>query len=236
MKNLLSDRSPSSQRIVERQLRNWELWSRRRGGQQPCAKPVCDFITVSREIGGHGEEVAAELGRRLGWKVYDRELLELMAENETGRRQLYSTMDERDQTWFNSLSILWAPETLSPREDYLHALCRTVFAVAREAPAIFVGRGAHLILPPDVGLRVRIIAALEDRVARYAAAHNLAEPEARRAIKRLENQRLGFLQNYFGIHADDPEYYDLAVNTSRLSVVQACDVILTAHRGKQPPA
>jgi len=232
MKAQLSDRSPSLQRIVERQLRRWELGEHQQPCQGPAATRICDFITGSRQIGSGGKRLAEELGARLGWKVYDRELLDLMAENEAGRQRLYSVLDERGQSWLDSLLTVCAPETLRPRDDYLHALRRTLCEVVQQRPAIFVGRGAHFVLPQEKGLRVRVIARLSDRVAALAKDRQISLAEARRAVKQLEYQRLRYLKEYFDVETDDPEYYDLTINTSRLSIPQACDVILAALKAK----
>lgn len=228
MKSPIFDRSPSSQRILERQLRRWEIEGRQHPAHEVRAERLCDFITVSREIGSGGKRLAEELGRRLGWKVYDRELLDLMAENEADRQHLYSVVDERGQSWLDSLLTVCSPETLRSRDDYIHALNRTLFAVVHREPAIFVGRGAHFVLPADKGLRVRTIARLEDRVANLAKNREISLAEARRAIKKLEQQRLMYLKEYFDVENDTPDYYDLTINTSRLSIAQACELIVAA--------
>jgi len=232
MKPILADRSPSLQRVLERQLRNWEIEERLRHEHPTSRKFTCDFITISRDSASRGEEIAAELGRRLGWKVFDRELLDLMSEHQEYRRHLYSTIDERQQSWIDGLLILCSPETASLRNDYLHALGRTLLTVSHHEPAIFVGRGAHLLLPPDVGVRVRVIARFEDRVAWFAEERGIQPDEARRALRRLDQQRLAYLKKNFGISEDRFEDYDVTVNASRLSVPQACEVILAALKQK----
>jgi cytidylate kinase len=236
MKSILSDRSPSLQRIVERQLRRWEIKGHQHPPQPPSTERICDFITISREIGSGGKRLAEALGARLGWKVYDRELLDLMADNEAERQRLYSVLDERGQSWMDSLLTLCAPETLRPRDDYLHALCRTLFSVVHQQPAIFVGRGAHFVLPTEKGLRVRTVARLADRIANLAKDREISLAEARRAIKQLEHQRLRYLKEYFDVETDTPEYYDLTINTSRLTIAQSCEVIQAALRAKTAAA
>lgn len=232
MRSHLADRSLWLQRIVERQLRKWEI-SAKQEREDPSERPFLhDFIAISREFGSGGAKLALQLSERLGWKVYDRELLELMSGDETARRHVYSTLDERQSSWIDGLLVLCAPETLSMREDYLRALSRTVLTIAHHEPAIFVGRGAHLVLPPDVGLRVRVTARLEDRVAKRAQEQGVSEKEARREVEQLEAQRQGFLKKQFGVDGSLPEHYELTVNMSRLSQEQACEIVLTALRLK----
>ncbi len=228
MKSLLADRTPPLQRIVERQLRNWELEGRHPSRSRSCERRICPFVTLSRELGSGGEEVAAALGTRLGWKVYDRELLERMAGNEAGRRSLYSTCDERGHTWIHSFSVLWSPETASPRDDYVHALCRTIYDIIGQEPAVFVGRAAHLILPPDKGVRVRIIAPIRERIARIAREQGISTADARRAVMRQDEQWRRFLRDHFNADADSLDPYDVILNMARMTVARACDLIVAA--------
>ena len=228
MKSQLADTSPSLQRIVERQARRWEIQGRCSPATAVSGIKLHPFITISRLAGSSGEQVAAELSRRLGWKLYDRELLERMSEHETERRNLYSTLDEQKQNWMDGLLAVCAPEMFSARTDFHQALCRTIVKIVQEGPAILVGRGAHLVLPDDLGLRVRVVARLNDRVTTLARERYITLEEARRALRRLDQQRLAFLKQHFGVETDSPEDYDLTVNTSRLPVPQACHVILAA--------
>jgi cytidylate kinase len=232
MKPLLADRSPSLQRVLERQLRNWEIDEHVRHEHPTRRQFTNDYITISRPTGGRGEEVAVELGRRLGWKVFDRELLDLMSEHHEYRRRLYSTVDERQQSWIDGLLILCSPETGGLRNDYRHALGRALLTIAHHESAIFVGRGAHLLLPPDVGVRVRVVARFDDRVEWLAKERSIKPDEARRALRRLDYQRIAYLKKNFGLSEDSFEDYDLTVNTSRLTIDQACETILTALRQK----
>lgn len=228
----IADRSPSLQRIVERQLRNWELQSHQRRAEASHKPFILDFVTVSRELGSRGEQLAAEVGRRLGWKVYDRELIEAMAGDEQCRRALYDTLDERQSNWIDGLLVLCAPETNARVNDYVHQLCRTVLTIAHNEHAIFVGRGAHLVLPPDVGVRVRAYAPLEDRIATLAAERGVSHDEARHEIRRLEQERQSFFRREFGVDPDSLDRFDLLLNLSRLSIEQAGGIVVAALKEK----
>ncbi len=76
------------------------------------------------------------------------------------------------------------------------------------------------------------MARLADRVANLAKDREIGLAEARKAIKQLEHQRLRYLKEYFDVETDTPDYYDLTVNTSRLPIPQACEVILAAQKVK----
>ncbi len=216
--------------LVERQIRNWELTRAQRIEQAvPATRAVEDFVAISRAVGSGGAAAAHRLGQRLGWPVFDQEILHAMAGDDWVRERLYEHLDERDQGWLESM-LRGILNGEFRREDYSHRLVEAVLAVARQGHAVFLGRAADLILPRERGLRVRIIAPDEPCVRGYAAQHGLKADDARRAIKRIEHERADFIRNHFGRDAADPTRYDLIVNTERLSVDQAVELIVAGLR------
>lgn len=228
--------APGMDKIVERQMRNWELTRRRREASVQEPRPeVEDFLCVSRMAGLEDSPVAARLGERLDWPVFDREILDVMAGDDELRQRIYRFMDGRDLGWWEDvLRPLLEPEFV--RNDYFHQLCRTVLSLARQGHAVFVGRGADRILPQNEGFRVRLVAPREMRVERYAETRGVGHDEATRELQRREKERKDFLRHHFDVDADDPTRGDLVVNLGRLSEEQAVDVILTARRIRQGAA
>jgi hypothetical protein len=91
MRPIPAGQHPDLGKLVERQMRNWELSRAQRPVPQPAAPPrqVEDFVTISRLVEAGGQEVAHELGQRLGWPVFDREILQAMAHDDAVRARLY---------------------------------------------------------------------------------------------------------------------------------------------------
>ena len=171
-------------------MRNWELASAQRVTEtQPSESTslVEDFISVSRQVGAEGRRVAKALGERLGWPVFDREILDVMAGDDTVRRQIYASMDGRD------LSC----------NDYFRKLSETLLSLARQSHCILVGRGADLVLPPEVGFRARLVAPPAMRESHLADIHCLTANEARQYLKRVEAERRRFFRNHFGVDMND---------------------------------
>ncbi len=221
---------PSLAKLVERQMRNWELARTQRPQAPPEQRAaVEEFVCVSRMTGLAEGEVITELGVRLGWPVFDREILNAMAGDDGLRRRVYDAMDHRDLSWWE--------ETLRPlvhgkatRNDYFRRLCETLLSLARTGSCVFVGRGADLILPADQGYRVRLVASREGCVERFAAEQGLERQAAAEQMARLERDRSEFVQHHFGVAEDDPKRYDLAVNLERFGARQAVDLILEGQR------
>lgn len=225
----LTSADPALSRLVEKQMRNWELArSQRISTPTPKRKEVEDFLCVSRMVGVDDRQVAALVGERLGWPVFDRDILEAMAGDDDFRRQIYTSMDQRDLSWWEeALRSLLDRDFV--RNDYFHRLCETLLSLARQGNSVFVGRGADLVLPGGRGFRVRLVAPLTTRTERHAELTGLSPKKARDEIARIEKERGEFLRRHFGIDADDPLRYDIMINLERFSHQQAVDLILHAR-------
>jgi hypothetical protein len=222
-------RRDSAAKLVERQMRNWELArAQRPSTASPVRTEVEEFIAISRAVGAGGLEVATGLGEALRWPVFDREILEIMAGDDELRRQIYASMDERDMGWCEeTLQVLLRPEFI--KNDYFRRLTETVLTLARQGNAVFLGRGADLILPLHIGFRIRLVASLETCAANYAKRHSLLPEDAKKEIARVERERDEFIQRHFQAEPADQTRHDLTLNLDRFTAEQAVDVVLHAR-------
>lgn len=218
-------------KFVERQMRNWELARQQRLQVDRVREDqqVEDFVTISREVAAGGFAVAEQLGQRLGWPVFDKEILQHMAGDDQLRARLYEKMDERDASWLESV-LRWLLQGEFRKEDYFHRLSETVLALARQGPAIFLGRCVDLILPGDRCLRVCLLAPEKDRVKEYARRNQCAEKTARAQIEHIERERAEFCRKVFGRDPADPTRFDLVFNLGRVSQADAVELIIAALR------
>ena len=216
-------------KLVERQMRNWEI-TRQQKPELPAGETepeVRQFLTVSRAVGSAGTQVATAVAERLGWPIFDREILQHMAGDDHVRARLYEDMDERDTHWLASvLRVFFKGE--HRREDYLPRLGETVLALARLGPAVFTGRGIDYLLPQDRGLRVRLLDSEENRIARLAHERQCNEETARQEIARIERERADYIRQFFGRAKADPTRFDLMINLARVSENDAVELIVTA--------
>lgn len=232
MASSIHTESPQIDSVVERQMRNWELARQQRGpipvdGQ----RQVAEFITISRAVGLPGREVASLLNLKLGWPMFDREILQAMAGDDECRRQIYEVMDERDLGWLETI-LKGMRAGVDGREDYFRRLSETVLALARKGHTIILGRAADLILPKDIGLRIRITASRNHCVKSYADLKGVSLEKAAKDVEEIEHERARFVRHHFHIEVNDPSRNDLTFNMERFTVQQVADIILAALRTK----
>jgi cytidylate kinase len=121
--------------------------------------------------------------------------------------------------------------------DYTHALLRVLSTLGRMGHVVIVGRGAHRVLPPEHGLRVRVIAPLESRVARVMADENLPDSAARAKIDKLDRAREGWLRRAFADRlTTQDDLFDLEVNSASLGITVCADLIVAGVLAKWPDA
>jgi cytidylate kinase len=200
-------------------------------------------IALSREVGTQGTMVAQEVGKLLGWHVYDHELLEYIAEEMGLRAALLESVNEREQSWLleSVEAFLSAPEKsdwgpLVSESAYVHHLVETVLALGIHGQCVIVGRGAAFILPATNTLRVRLVGPVRARIATLSRRLGIPEIDAVRQVRTIDRERTDFVQDHFCKDPSDPRNYDLVLNASRLSVSQCAELIVEALRRLQVPA
>jgi len=221
--------SPEIEKAVDRQLRNWEMQRTRRSHVDKPRRPeVEDFITVSREVGAGASEIAAALAARLKWPRFDKEILQAMAGDDVTRHKVYESLDEYDLSWWEeAFRSVTDPEFI--RNDYFRRLVKTMLSLARQGSAVFVGRGADLMLPPNLGFRVRIVAPIAMRLQRFADRHGMTLNQAGEIVTRIDRERADFVRHHFRVDINDPTRCDLTLNMEHFSIDQAVEAILAVR-------
>lgn len=222
---------PETERILERQLRQWEMLRSRRLAESKSdeQKSLWACLSISNAVGAGGAEIADMLSRRLGWPLFGKSLLQAMAGDDEIRTRIYHSMDERSMGWFEEMMRSLLDKNFS-RNDYFRKLNETVLYLAEEGHTIFLGRFTDLILPRDRGLRVKVVASLEYRVANFARHAEVGLDEARTAVERIEAERADFVRRHFRIEPCDNARFDLMVNSEWFTIEQSVELIITAMR------
>jgi hypothetical protein len=222
-------RAPKVLAQAEREALRTELLERAHAWQPEAKQVPWPVITVSREYGALGAMVGKRVADRLGFKVWDRELLDAIARETGTTERRIEEIDERDQTPFDETLNDWLLGSRNTQGHYLVMLRSIVQGIARKGSAVIVGRGANFVLGEAL-LRVRVIAPFEVRVAGIAMRRQIPEKDARREVQRVEHERDAFVRRHFQQDVAHPRHYDLVVNTGRLSVELAGRIIADAYQ------
>jgi cytidylate kinase len=210
----------SMEALVEQQARRWQLVHEKRRDEEH--RPV---LTVSRQHGAGADELVKTLAKQLGLDIFDREIIQQIAESTHLSEQVVGALDDKRRELLTEWLSGMASHNYLSSAEYRYQLTRVVGAVAHHGGAIIVGRGAHLILGQGEALRVLVVAPLDVRVATVMKRDGISERDARRQIQAVEADRKAFLMKHFHTDFDDPVHFDLVVNTSLLGVANSCAAI-----------
>jgi cytidylate kinase len=200
-------------------------------------------IAVSREAGTRGAAIAKEVGRLLGWHVYDDELLECIAKQMRVPTSKLESVDERKRSWllevaeaFVTASEKSGSVSLVTEGGYVHHLVKTVRMLGLHGGCVIVGRGAAFILPPETTMRVRLVGPLPERVSTLSRMLGIPEREAAHQVRTLDSERRDFVQDHFFKNPSDPWNYDLVLNVARFSIAHSAELLVDAFGGFQTQA
>jgi cytidylate kinase len=221
----------SVQAIVEDQVRRWQLVRRDRSPPRELpARP--NVVAISNAFGSGAAVLARGVGERLDIPVYDREIVAHIARTAHVREQTVEALDERVLRRVDNFVLALLRESGFDQDDYLRALLQTIGALWEHGPCVLVGHGAVHIVPRSHALAVRVVATEEDRVRRVMILHRLTEPEARELVRRTDHDRETFHRRDFKAVVENPTNYDLVLNTSRLPLEVASELMIHAYRLK----
>jgi cytidylate kinase len=185
------------------------------------------YIAISQEAGVDASELATKISEQCGWKVLDRELLDYLADHDHLSRLALEFVDERTVSWFHEMFGSWLEKQLVSQAEYVSRLGRLVLLAAQHESSIFIGRGVQFMLPRELGIAVRVIAPLKQRVERLMQMNSCSEREARRRANELDENRANFVERYFQHNVADPQLYDLVINLGFVPREEAAAMIAT---------
>jgi cytidylate kinase len=195
---------------------------------QPRPIPVARFqnLCVSREAGAGGGALARLVGQRMGWKVYDEELVEAIAYRMQVPIDEVRALDELAPSVVQDWLLPLREEYYAPQEAYLDHLAKLIEAIGRAGESILVGRGAGFMLPRETTLTIRVIAPLRDRASRLAERMGVSVRTARRAARDLDRRRAQFDRTMHRANVNDPHHFDLVLDTHSLGLEIAAEVVI----------
>ena len=198
------------------------------------------ILTLSHLYGSGGSLIARELGRRLNWTVWEKEIVRQIASQYQVAEDYIDAKDERVDSFIERMVGLFGlggfesaydiPPPLWLNDAQLVRMTKTIVEeVAQKGNAILVGRGGNRILEQHPkALHVFLHAPLEARIARVIQAEGLNRDQARQRIAGMDKLRADYVHTFY--HGDwrDPSHYTLLLDSSRWGDEGTADLILRA--------
>ncbi len=178
-------------------------------------------ITLSRELGSRGDDVALAVAEQLKLRLIGRELINQAARQAGAPEVALAEIDE--------LGLLGVRPSRAARQLYRATVEQIIRELAAAGDVLLVGRGSQVVLAGQAGvLHVRIIAPLADRIHCVQERCNVSTEAAAARIAASDRARCTYLRRHFGARLDDPQWYDLVINMAHFQVADAAALICTA--------
>jgi cytidylate kinase len=205
-----------------------------RGAAPPVRSlPAALSVAVSRESGARGGTIGRRVARKLGWQVYDQDLLEYMAQETAARQGVLEGLHGAAGAWVEAnMDRLLRAQSVS-QHPQVGNLARVVLALGAQGGVVLIGRGAGCILPRESTLNVRVVAPLPERVAYMSQWMRLTEAEAAERVRARDQMRNEFVTTHFHCHPGDVHQYDLVLNTGLLGEDVCAELIAQAARARE---
>ena len=210
-------------------------------------------ITISKQHGAGGKEIALALARGLGCEVVDKSLIIKVAQQarvgtdrvESFDQEKYSPIDKYLNGFFLANSALYGPGSfdfpmsgtpgMTADQDFFNAQKYLTLTQAlikelyQKGNVVLVGRGSQVLLADQPGcLHLRLCAPPEYRVKRVMEKAGVSEKEAGEKIHSRDKSRAAYVKDYYQKDWNDPGLYHLVINTQRCPAGMILPVVKAA--------
>lgn len=206
------------------------------------------IITISRELGSEGDQIADLLCEALHYQRVDKALIAQIAQEagvdvdavlakEQSFSQRAKLVSSEMRSLYDRQPGAFDKKSTLGDEAYTQIARKTIEHYAKQGNSIIIGRGGQIVLRdmPDA-LHVHLYAPSEIRAQRLAKRFNISEPEAKRRISESDEEKKRFIANVYK-NADwkDLRFYHLVINTSLITPETASKIIALAIAETIPP-
>ena len=183
------------------------------------------IVTIEREYGSGGGEIAQLLATQLGWKLWDQLLTEEIARLANCPKAVVEVREERTDPLYYRLfksflrgsyegSLNAHKLNVVDSESILKITEQVVQHAAKKGNCVIVGRGSQQFLRDRSDtLRVFLYAPREDKVRRILA-RGKTQNEAEHLVDSVDLERHDFIEKYFRVEWPDRAIYHTMINTA----------------------
>ena len=194
------------------------------------------IITLARQHGSAGREIARELAARLGYRCYDKEIVDEAAENSSICPELINSFDEKRVSPFMIQSSQYPGMShgIGLNIQVASAQFDVIRRIAEKGDCIFVGRCADYILRSRTDMvRVFIMGDYQSKIKCIMDRQGVTEEAAKKKIKEVDKDRSSYYKYYTDQVWGDVNNYDICVNSSRIGVDGTVDMIIEYIRRRR---
>lgn len=183
------------------------------------------ILTISRQIGSLGDEVASALASKLGWELITRE---------TALNRFLKPVAKAQDFHFLQESAKFYREKSSENISYIAHLEQSISDLTAENSVILVGFGSQVMFAGKAEtIHMRIVAPESVRLERIKRQYQLTDDQAMRILITADRKHKRFVSTVFDVDLTEPDLYHLTLNTAQLSVDACIAAVLGLIRAQE---
>ena len=196
-------------------------------------------ITINRQFGTNGRQIATEIAQKLGVKLVDRQILSQLANKLDMPEEELQTMERKKPSFWERVSYFYrnSPAMIStPSVDLMGLTSSQMYkaqvdimrSIAEEESCVVVGRlGFEVFKDHPNHISIFMFSDLEDRILKVMEMYGVTRADALSQIKKVDDAREEFTREFTGKERNDATNYDLAVNVSKWGEKGTFDLIMS---------
>ena len=183
------------------------------------------IISVGREFGSGGHQIAEQLSERFGIKLYDNNLLLEIAEKNGGCAESIKKYDEAPKSRILSRTVRGynnSPEDVVSelQFDYMRELAQNGESF------VIVGRCAETVLKGHPALvSIFVLGDLDKKIERITEKYSISQKEAKSLMKTSDKKRKSYHNYHCDLHWGDSRLYEISINSSCLGIDRTVDIL-----------
>ncbi|RJP79222.1 MAG: cytidylate kinase-like family protein [Desulfobacteraceae bacterium] len=184
-------------------------------------------VCFSRKIGVGSLDLARIMAPKIGYRVIDREIIEFIAEKTRVDPKYVEIFDESHPGYIKAFWNRFSGERSFHLSGYSRNLFAAFFFLATSEPTIFVGRGAHLVLPREKVFAVRCISSKPYRVERLSRTLSVSAKEAEGVLEQADSEQRRFYSSVYQRSYASADEFDVVINFDYLTAPdQIADILV----------
>lgn len=204
-------------------------------------------VAISHTDGAGGQTIGRIVSDRLGFRYVDEEVVASAAEKQGLHPSLVADAEKRKSLLVRlvaglgrlgvagaGIGAVTIREVSEPKrsDDFRSLILEAIRETAERGDVVIVAHAASIGLAGREDLlRVFVTAPPEVRTRRLTEAGEVDEPQAAKLVRGSDDRRAEYIKRFYGIDHELPTHYDLVINTERLNLEDAADIVIRAARG-----
>ena len=189
-------------------------------------------ITVGREFGSGGREIAKKIAEHFNIKCYDKEIISLASKESGLHENFIANCDEKA---ISTLSFSGGNNFYFPGGNMHNVQIKAYFSqfdaiknVAKQGPCVIVGRVADYVLKSEENkISIFISADRQDRVSRVMGYENISEKKAEKLVDKNDKNRAKYYNFFSNKKWGEAKTYDYCINSSKLGIDKTAELVIS---------